>query len=277
MMHSVRRLLVPLLLLAVGCKTFGADNGEPDASTDAGPVEAPCPNGSLSFDGKAFVNVEPDDAFDSPSDLTVEAWILPDAGLGSTEVHIVSHHDDTNSDGWVMLLDGGLTFRVYSGSGKGSATGGTLDEAKDDSLTLGQWHHVAAVFDGAAAAITLFIDGRSRGRNIGKKTKADPYKGPLRIGAAAYIGGNGFTGLIDEVRVSRVVRYPGATSFKPAYPLPDAEDATIGTWHFLDGKSDKEIANEATGRFTSTLATYATTAPSYPVSKLSTCPTGARP
>lgn len=275
----MRSLLVPLLLLAVGCKTFGADNGEADASTetpDAAPL-APCPNGALSFDGKAFVKVEGGDAFDTLSDISVEAWILPDAMISNTEVHIVSHHDDVNSDGWVLSINKGLTFRVYSGSGKGSVSGGTLQEARDDSLTLGAWHHVAAVFDGAASTITLFIDGKTQGRATGSKKKADKYTGPLAIGASAGVNGNGFIGIIDEVRISRNVRYPGTATFTPAYPLPDKEDGTIGTWHFLNGKPTMEVANEASGSFTSTLATYATPTPSYPTAVLPACPTGARP
>jgi hypothetical protein len=274
----VRQLLVPLLLLLVGCKTFGADNSEADASVetpDAAPA-APCPNGSLQFDGKAFVKVEGGDSFDTLSDVSVEAWILPDAQITNTEVDIVSHHDDANSDGWVLFLKGGLGFRVYSGSGKGDAASGTLEEAKDSTLTLGAWHHVAAVFDGAASTITLYIDGKTNGRVAGKKKKADPYTGPLAIGASASVGANGFLGLIDEVRVSRNVRYPDAKTFTPVYPLPDNEDGTIGTWHFLNVKPTMEIANEASGKFTSTLATFATPTPSYPTAVLSTCPTGAR-
>lgn len=276
----MRSLLVAVLLVAscsAGCKSFSAD--EP-AEADAGVVTPdaslpPCPNGALSFDGKAFVKVESPDAFDTPSDISVEAWILPDLMIAETEVDIVSHHDDANSDGWVLSLHKGLTFRVYSGSGTGDAASGTVEEARDDSLRLGEWHHVAAVFDGAASTITLYIDGKTRGRTPGRKKKADRYIGPLAIGAAAAVSGNGFVGIIDEVRVGRTVRYPDARTFTPVYPLPDDEDGTIGTWHFLNGKSTMEVANEATGKFNSTLATFAT--PSYPTAVLPACPTGARP
>jgi hypothetical protein len=270
----VRSLAIPFLLLAVGCKTFGADNTEPDAAAEVPDASLPpCPNGALSFDGKAFVNVAFDPAFDSPSDLTVEAWILPDAAIGDTVADIVSHHDANNSDGWELLFHKGLTFNVYAGPGQGNVA-----TATDLDLTLGTWHHVAAVFDGAAKSITLFIDGKTKGRNIRDKTKADPYSGPLTIGAAAYLGTNGFIGLIDEVRVSRTIRYSDAADFTPAYPLPDNESGTIGTWHFPTSAPVENVADDATGKFKSTLATFATPTPSYPtVAKKATCPTGARP
>jgi hypothetical protein len=268
----VRSLLVPLLLLAVGCKTFGAENDAPDAAVEMTPdASAPCPNGALKFDGKAFVNVDNDPAFDSPSDLTVEAWILPDADIGSTTVDIVSHHDANNSDGWELLLHDGLRFNLYAGTGAGNVV-----TATDPDLTLGQWHHVAAVFDGADRTITLFIDGQTKGRYASVKPKPDPYTGPLTIGAAAYLGTNGFKGIIDEVRLSRTVRYTQNVMFKPAYPLPDAEVGTIGTWHFFPTLMSADLPKEASGRYTSTLATFAPPTPSYPTSVMPACPTGAR-
>jgi hypothetical protein len=275
----VRSLLVPLLVLTAGCKTFGASDPaetEPDAAVETPDAGSPCPNGALQFDGKAYVKVENDPSFDSTADLTVEAWILPDKTIDSSEVHVVSHHDPKNSDGWVLLLDRGVTFRIYSGSGEGSTAARTLEEVKDPNLTLGEWHHIAAVFDAVQRTITIFIDGKSMGRNAGSKTKADPYSGPLTIGAAAFLPGNGFIGIIDEVRVSRKIRYPDDTPFKPAYPLPDAEEGTIGTWHFSNA-APTEVTKDAAGRFTSALATFAAPTPSYPTFIVPACPTGARP
>ena len=280
----VRSLLVPLLVLAASCKGFTADPYDPNVAPDAGPEPRdadalpPCPNGALSFGGKSFVKVEGPDAFDSPSNLTVEAWLFPDPQIVNTEVDIVSHHDDSNSDGWVLRYNKGLTFRLYAGSGDGTKIAANVAEAVDTSLTLGQWHHVAAVFDGSAKSITLFIDGKSAGPNFRDKTMADRYNGPLTIGASAFLPGKGFKGIIDEVRVSQRVRYKDATPFKPVYPLPDAEDGTIGTWHFPSDKPPNEQVVEATGKFMSTLGTFATPTAEYPASVvMPTCPTGARP
>lgn len=276
----MRSLLVPLLLLAASCKDFAADPSEPDAGVGTPDADAlpPCPNGALSFGGKSFVKVEGADAFDSPSNLTVEAWLFADPQISNTEVDIVSHHDDASSDGWVLRYNKGLVFRLYAGSGDGTKVAANVAEAVDTSLTLGQWHHVAAVFDGAAKSITLFIDGKSAGPNYREKTMADRYVGPLTIGATAFKPGNGFKGIIDEVRVSQRVRYKDAATFKPAYPLPDAEEGTIGTWHFPSEKPPNEQVADAAGKFTSTLATFATPTAEYPASVLMpTCPPGARP
>ena len=280
---SVRSLLVPLLFLAAVCSCkggFGAEPIEPDAgieTPDAGPLSV-CPNGAMSFEGKGFVKVDGVEAFDSPSDLTVEAWLFADPQLSNAQADIVSHHDDHNSDGWVLRYNKGLVFRLYAGAGDWTKMPANVAEAVDTSMTLGQWHHVAAVFEGATKSIPLFIDGKSAGANYRDKTMADRYSGPLTIGATAFEPGNGFRGIIDEVRVSRRVRYKDAAMFKPAYPLPDAEEGTIGTWHFPSGKTPDEQVLEATGKFTSKLATFATPNAEYPTSVAKPeCPTGASP
>jgi hypothetical protein len=279
MMRRVRPLIFPLLILAVGCKSFSADEGatEPPVETpDAAPP--PCPNGALTFDGKGFVSVLYDASFDSPSDLTVEAWVFPDVKLGNTLVDVVSHHDLANSDGWALSLrNHGVVFSVYSGSGSGGAAQGTLEEAVGTNLSYGQWHHIAGVFDGAAATIKVFIDGESQAINIGKKKVADTYLGPLAIGASAAVEANGYVGTIDEVRVSSTVRY--RDKFKPVYPLPDAEKETVGTWHFIEGKTPDDVAKEASGKFMSTLATFAnSSSKDFPTPVPNpVCPTGARP
>lgn len=274
----MRSLVVPFLVVAASCKGFAAEPTDAGVETPDANTQPPCPNGALTFEGKGFVKVEGVDAFDSPSDLTVEAWLLADPQISNTAADIVSHHDDANSDGWVLRYDKGLVFRLYAGPGDGTKVAANVAEAVDTSLTLGHWHHVAAVFDGAAKSITLFIDGKSAGANYRGKTMADRYGGPLTIGATAFKPGNGFTGIIDEVRVSQRVRYKDAATFKPAYPLPDAEEGTIGTWHFPSGKTPDEQVLEATGKFTSRLATFATPNAEYPASAVKPeCPTGARP
>ncbi len=268
----MRSLLVPLLVLAASCKGFTADPYDPNAAPDAGPDVAastdPCPNGALHFDGSSFVEVAPNTSFNELSNMTVEAWIQPDTAIGVTEVDVISHHDEKNSDGWVLFLNGGVTFRIYSGPGAGASV-----EASDADITLGEWHHVAAVFDGGVRSITIFIDGKTKGRQLRDKPMADRYDGTIAIGAAASGSRKGFLGLIDEVRVSSNVRY--TTTFTPAYPFPDAEEGTVGTWHFLDGKSSAEVANEATGKLTSKLASFVTP-PSFPKPELSTCALGPR-
>ena len=84
------------------------------------------------------MKVEGVDAFDSPSNLTVESWLFADPQIVDTEVDIVSHHDDRNSDGWVLRYDKGLVFRLYAGAGDGTKIAANVAEAVDTSLTLGQ-------------------------------------------------------------------------------------------------------------------------------------------
>lgn len=269
-MSRLRFPLVVAFVAALGaCKSFGTDSTpEPDAGLDAA-VAPPCPNGALSFGGKGFVNVEPDGELDSPSNLTVEAWLFPDVMIGDGEADIVSHHDAKNSDGYALVVNKGLlTFRIYSGAGADNVAEGSAP------LALGEWHHVAGVFEAGIGALTMFVDGKPLPQTIHDKRTADPYTGPLRFGAAARDGFYGFQGIIDEVRVSATVRYK--ESFKPAYPLADAEDLTIGTWHFGTAPATADVVREASGRFMTSLGGTATAA-QYPKAIAAECPTGARP
>lgn len=241
-------------LLAAGCTPFGEDLATADASTDGGsptPADgaAPpdsggsdaeggastCPNGALRFAGGGFVEVPHAASMDAPGALTVEAWIKPDTAIGGGEAHIVSHHDYEVSDGWVLMLFGGLAFRVYSGTGTGQ---GDEIKASSPQIELGKWHHVAGVFEPSSTSgrMRLYTDGVLVKQQSANRTKADAYAGPLRIGLAAYSEGFGFEGVIDEVRVSSVARYTGA--YTPQHPLPDDEPGTIGTWHFSEGSGD---------------------------------------
>jgi hypothetical protein len=232
----MRRLLLVALFTAACTPFSAAGDADGSAPSDAG-LEASsdaaalaCPNGALSFEDRATVEIAPSPAYPSvaPPDLTVEAWVLPDATIGETEVHIASHHDHESSDGWVLMLFGGLRFRLYAGDGPGRMT-----EAYAP-ITLGEWHHVAAVVDlSGAGKIRLYIDGVLATDATNIASPAAAYAGPLRFGLASYVNHFSYTGIIDEVRLSSVARY--ARDFEPPYPLPEGEDDTIGTWHFLEG------------------------------------------
>lgn len=244
-----------MLLAAGACSPFGEEPAAQGASTDGGvdaasadaeedaapDAAAACSNGALTFARYGYASVPAHASLDAPGALTVEAWIKPATLIGAREAHIVSHHDHNNSDGYVLMLFGGLALRIYSSSGSGQ-----MDEIKASTnpITQGAWHHVAGVLDPGASKLRLFVDGAMVKEQSTSRSKADAYAGPLRIGMAAYADGFGFEGIIDEVRVSGVARYSSA--FTPAYPLPNDEPDTIGSWHLTEGSGD--VVKEAQAR-----------------------------
>ncbi|MEZ5328949.1 MAG: LamG domain-containing protein [Verrucomicrobiales bacterium] len=101
------------------------------------------------------------------------------------------------------MINGGVPqFQVFLG-------GGYKQAVAAEKLPLHQWSHVAGVFDGEA--VSLYVNGslvaQSEASGQRKRNKL-----PLFIGADP--GSNGqptrsFTGKIDNVRLSKGVRYSG--------------------------------------------------------------------
>jgi glucose/arabinose dehydrogenase len=107
----------------------------------------------------------------------------------------------------------------------------------------GAWHHVAATRNGTTGAIRLFVDGQPDGvagngpsgdvsYRDGRTTSSpnDPF---LVIGAEKFDAGASFPsyhGWIDEVRLSKTVRYTAAFTRPSAPFVSDAN--TVALYHF---------------------------------------------
>src|SRR5262249_2596535 len=119
----------------------------------------------------------------------------------------------------------------YAGSGVFSAylPGTDVGEIRSNvDICDGKWHYLAMTFDGTT--VRLFVDAKSgKEKAVKPKDGLKPVPGPLMIGQA--IAGKqriGCDGLIDDVRLSRVVR---AITESPAAALPH-DPATVGLWRF---------------------------------------------
>lgn len=134
---------------------------------------------------------------------TVEAWFRS-SGLGtSTTPTIVMK----GSSGQSQNRNFGIWFTSNTGTNLRADLSidgvNVFAETPGASLVNGQWHHVAATYDGSA--VRLFVDGELAA------TTTAAGQADLR-GDAAYIGGgdstasNGFAGDIDDVRFSSVAR-----------------------------------------------------------------------
>ncbi|MBL8056727.1 MAG: LamG domain-containing protein [Anaerolineales bacterium] len=160
--------------------------------------------------------------------LTVEAWVQP-AGDNATGLLVVGA--DANQ-GWSLELDGGSPVFYIA------TAGGWQSGRHTARLSAGQWYHLAATY--AAGEIRLYVDGRGvRVTGLGTLTQ----------GPALSLGGlDGypyFAGALDEVRLSRVIRYP-ADFTRPAAPFtPDAD--TLALWHFDEGSGQTASDASAAG------------------------------
>ncbi len=188
-------------------------------------------NGVFVFDGKtACLEIERERVPRLDGPFTVEAWVKP---VG------------TNDDGGIVsnLRVGGFGLHVTRTPVFAVQTDARGVDARRRSelepnivakaaggLPIDQWSHLAGVYDGRR--ITLYVNGREAASTNANGARLDSDKS-LYIGArpnAAFNVHNFSTpiafwsGAIDEVRVSRGVRYT-----KPFTPAPDlrADSSTV--------------------------------------------------
>lgn len=142
----------------------------------------------------------------------------------------------------IALSDGRVAFGVSRGD-EGQTVCGATDVAD------GNWHHLA-VTRKKSGEMRLFVDGVSDGSgwgvagNIsyrdGRETQypaSDPF---LVIGAEKHDAGQSypsFSGWIDEIRISKGIRYKGSF-VRPIAPfVSDAK--TLGLYHMDEGTGNK--------------------------------------
>ncbi len=104
------------------------------------------------------------------------------------------------------------------------------------AIADGQWHWVVMTIE--PNRIRLFVDGVETAGQESTVVNDMTIEGPLAIGSLAE-GGFECNGLIDEVRISKVLRSPDAV---PSGEL-SADDSTIGLWHFAADALGKDASS----------------------------------
>jgi hypothetical protein len=185
--------------------------------------------GAMMFDGVddlVTINETANLSFSGP--LTLEAWIKTNSksSLGAGNEHLtdqlimgrsdsghdflfmVTGPDDTGNEGLLQFQAG---TSVYSTT------------AVDD----GQWHHVAAVYDGST--VTLYIDGQA-------DTSYTPSQTFNNSGTDLTIGGYGternFAGEMDDVRFWNDARTAQEIQDNYSQQLSGIETGLVGYWDF---------------------------------------------
>ncbi len=191
---------------------FFADSGDSAMAPDSD---------SLDIDGK---------------ELTMEAWIFTTGPQNGDGIII----NKENSYECAIRAGDQLMFAVRAGA---------WDWWGGGKPTMQEWHHVAVTYDGK---ITQgWIDGvaapGASNINSGPIVPQD-VDSPFQVGRRVCCGGTPFKGIIDEVRISDVVRYTGDFKVPTSEFAPDENTRLL--WHFNEGKGDEiedASGNENTG------------------------------
>jgi hypothetical protein len=139
-------------------------------------------------------------------------------------------------DWGVSVMQGRIAFGVSAGGAGATACGST-------DLRDGRWRHVALTRSAASGQLRVFIDGQPDGQANGApgdvayrdgRSTAWPASDPfLVLGNEKHFGPEAFAGWLDELRISRAVRY-AAPFVPPAAPfVPDAD--TMALYSFDEG------------------------------------------
>lgn len=151
--------------------------------------------GSRRFDG-AQTLAAADSGSLEPSDLSVSVWVFVQS-IAGTEARLVWK----DSDGQSSLPTWGFLLRRASGALQVGfrMRGGPSDSGVFAAMPTGRWVQIAATVDRARGKAELLVDGVSAGTFPVDASAPDARRGDLRIG-------EGFVGLLDELRVERVAR-----------------------------------------------------------------------
>lgn len=188
---------------ATTAPTLASDPGSP------APIEG---DAYLRLDGRSVLRV---DLHERPGHFTLEAWVR---GAAPTGRH-----------GLISNAEGGGFAIFWSDAGDGEALPGAYVHAggayaragADQPWDFARWTHLAMTYDGAS--VRFFVDGE-----IVQRTDAPGpihHNGlPLYIGADVNADGRAVSfwkGDIDQVRLSRVVRYRGEFAPDRSYGTDD--------------------------------------------------------
>ena len=158
-------------------------------------------------------------------DFTVEAWIYKTEHqaqpiVGTTTVAI----GPGNGNCWRMRTLAVNTDYANLAFGHGGTD--DITSHTDHDFTLHEWHHVVAVR--ASGQLSLYIDGRQAQTPV-SDTNDYNQRNELWVGAIYnQLTTEMFTGYIDDLRISNIARYSGATFSVPTEPhIADANTLTL--------------------------------------------------
>ncbi len=191
--------------------------------------------GGLALDGLTGHTTAPHDPLHNVAQLTIAAWV---------NVNVLENWDGILTKGlgispYSLALGspiGKFKFEANQGGGGGGGVGGGIFASAGD-LTTGQWHHVAATFDGQE--VRLYLDGALDSVHLTPGMVLATTAQDLTLGADFPGGDEYLDGTLDDVRlydgalsandITNLYGYNSALFCNPANPHSGGGFATLGT------------------------------------------------
>lgn len=214
------------------------------------------------------IQIDPHVNADVGGDFTIEFWMKTTATDGSCSP------SNTIGDGWIngrIIIDrdvyGGGDYgdygislaagRICFGVARGdSSSGATIYGATN--VNNGQWRHIAVTRNASTGQLRLFVDGQLDASGTGPtgdisyrngRSTSYPNSDPFLVfGAEKHDAGSAYpsyVGLLDDVRISNIVRYTSNFS-RPTTPHA-ADSSTVALYRFDEGSGTTIIDSAPNG------------------------------
>ena len=178
--------------------------------------------------------------------ITVECWVRPWSSGGFAGV--IGQYDYPDACGFGLFLQPGGVASFYAGDG-GAYDRSRALESPEGALVDGRWHHLAATFDGEAAA--LLVDGAVVARGQGRGPIV-PGPAPLRL--AAY-GERGVTArfLDGDLAMPTILGHPSSERSiadriaDRGLTIPSV-DGLLACWPLSEERGDRVADASGAGR-----------------------------
>jgi hypothetical protein len=150
-----------------------------------------------SFDGtNQAISIPNNATFNMGNHMTLEAWIKPTNC--TTRQTIIGRQDQSSV---VQLEFGSGTCNV------GTIINGTyVSYTSSNTLTAGEWNHVVYTRNGTGANHKIYVNGTERSLSTNATNNYANPTGPFELGRRTAAGGQRYTGILDEVRMSNIPR-----------------------------------------------------------------------
>ena len=176
----------------------------------------------LESDPESFFEVRNNDAFHRAlgNQMTAEAWIY---AKDLTGLRVIANKEES----FQFAVRGGTFNAALRPDPRG--LGWAWFNSKFE-IELEKWAHVAMIWDGEH--VRMYVDGRESEPFLKKADAINVTKATFKVGRRERGGATHgiFDGLIDEVRISKVVRY------QDGYEVPrsafEPDDDTLALYHF---------------------------------------------
>lgn len=204
-----------------GYKVKSESDRLPDADASnigsGGIVVDPTRGNVLRLEGDGFLDCGKSPEFNIKKELTISAWINPDADENYEAIVCKGTE-------WRLEQNGVATFAVGSYS---------LESSSTINLRYGEWHHLVAVYNGVAMA--LYLDGEWQGSLYSPEALLNQ-DASVQIGARS--GTYKFKGLIDDVIIyNEAITEERISKIMKGDAIETMPEELIGFWDF-EGTED---------------------------------------